>query len=224
MSEGPNIATLGALIGDPARANILAALLSGKALTATELALEAGVTNQTASSHLAKLQDSSLVVAQKQGRHKYFTLAGEDVANMLETMMGFAEKYGHVRVRTGPKDPILRHSRVCYNHLAGEMGVRLWDSLMMRQYLEADQMRLSASGEEFFDDFMPDWRQAQSTRRPLCKACLDWSERRNHLAGSLGTAVLEHLYRLDWARRVKGSRAIVFTSIGEQGFYARFPL
>ena len=224
MLEGPNIATLGALIGDPARANVLAALLSGKALTATELAFEAGVTNQTASSHLAKLQDASLVQSQKQGRHKYFSLAGEDVANMLETMMGFAEKYGHVRVKTGPKDLILRHSRACYNHLAGEMGVRLWDSLMTRQYLAADQKQLTLAGEAFFDDFMPDWRNLCATKRPLCKACLDWSARRSHLAGSLGTAVLEHLYRLDWARRIKGSRAIVFTVLGEQKFHARFPL
>src|ERR1051326_4931839 len=129
MKEGPSIAPVAALAGDPARANMLSALLSGKALTASELANEAGVTAQTASSHLAKLEDGGLIAAVKQGRHRYFRLADRDVAEMLEKMMGVAARAGHLRTRTGPSDPAMRKARVCYDHLAGEMGVQLFDGL-----------------------------------------------------------------------------------------------
>src|SRR5215469_16064965 len=129
FKEGPSIARVASLAGEPARANMLSALLSGKALTASELAGEAGITLQTASSHLSKLESGGLVSSQKQGRHRYFRLAENDVAEMLEAMMGVAARAGHMRTRTGPKDPAMRKARVCYNHLAGEMGVRLFDSL-----------------------------------------------------------------------------------------------
>ena len=122
MKEGPDIALLGSLIGDPARANILTALMSGKALTATELASEAGVTVQTASSHLKKLQEAQLLRQRKQGRHRYFTLADDDVGSVLEAMMGLAARRGLLRTRTGPRDEALRKARVCYNHLAGRSG------------------------------------------------------------------------------------------------------
>src|SRR6185437_11184524 len=134
MKEGPSIAPVAALAGDPARANMLAALMSGKALTASELAGEAGVTAQTASSHLAKLESGKLVAAVKQGRHRYFRLADSDVAEMLEAIMGVAARAGLSRVRPGPSDPAMRHARVCYDHLAGELGVQLHDSLAQRGF------------------------------------------------------------------------------------------
>ncbi len=144
MKEGPDIALLGSLIGDPARANILTALMSGKALTATELASEAGVTVQTASSHLKKLQDANLLRQRKQGRHRYFTLADDDVGSVLEAMMGLAAKRGLVRTRTGPRDDALRKARVCYNHLAGDLGVAIYDGMVSRGYLAESERRLSA--------------------------------------------------------------------------------
>ena len=122
MKEGPDITRIAFLIGDPARANMLTALMSGKALTASELAEEAGVTLQTASSHLSKLVEGGLVRPRRQGRHKYFSLANDDVARVLEGLMGLAAGSGHLRSRTGPKDPALRKARICYNHLAGNMG------------------------------------------------------------------------------------------------------
>ncbi|NNG02830.1 MAG: winged helix-turn-helix transcriptional regulator, partial [Inquilinus sp.] len=125
MKTGPDIAHVAALLGDPARANMLTALMSGRALTASELASEAGVTPQTASAHLARLQQGGLVVPRKQGRHRYYALTGEDVAAVLEALMGLAARTGHLRTRTGPKDPALRRARVCYDHLAGELGVRM---------------------------------------------------------------------------------------------------
>ena len=192
MKEGPDIALLGSLIGDPARANILTALMSGKALTATELASEAGVTVQTASSHLKKLEEAELLRQRKQGRHRYFALADDDVGSVLEAMMGLAAKRGLVRTRTGPKDEGLRKARICYNHLAGELGVKLYDAMVARDQLieRGDEVNLTEKGEIFVDNFGIDLASVSRSRRPLCKSCLDWSSRRTHLAGSLGTAFL----------------------------------
>src|SRR5690606_21538064 len=151
MKEGPDIARIAALIGDPARANMLVALMSGKALTATELAAEAGITAQTASSHLARLHQGGLLLPRKQGRHKYFALASTEVASVLEALMGLAADAGLLRSRTGPKDKALRHARICYNHLAGDMGVQMFDSLVAQSYLVSDssRLRLTEPGRNF---------------------------------------------------------------------------
>lgn len=224
MKEGPSIAPIAALAGDPARANMLAALLSGKALTASELAGEGGVTAQTASAHLAKLQDGGLVSAVKQGRHRYFRLADRDVAEMLEKMMGVAARAGHLRTRTGPRDPAMRKARVCYDHLAGEMGVQMFDSLVTSRRLSArdGEIRLTRSGEAFLADFGIDVGGADASRRPLCKRCLDWSQRRAHLAGAIGAALLSRIYDLKWARRDKSSRAVLFSPDGAAKFQRMF--
>ncbi|MBL4721105.1 MAG: winged helix-turn-helix transcriptional regulator [Alphaproteobacteria bacterium] len=226
MKDGPNIAMLGALIGDPARANMLTALMSGKALTASELAAEAGITLQTASAHLGKLQTGGLLHQRKQGRHRYFSLADEDVASVLESMMGFAEKKGHSRIRTGPKEPALRKARVCYNHLAGELGVQMFDSLTARDFLiEQDAaLTLTDSGRQFFTDFGIDFEPLKKSRRPLCKSCLDWSARRSHLAGSIGSALLASFYKRGWAARIEGARIVAFTKKGEAAFTQSFPV
>ena len=218
MKEGPDIALLGSLIGDPARANILTALMSGKALTATELAIEAGVTVQTTSSHLKKLENAGLLRQRKQGRHRYFALADEDVGSVLESMMGLAAKRGLMRTRTGPKDEALRKARVCYNHLAGELGVELYDSMIAKNWLveRNNEVELTVEGAAFVGKFGIDLNNFSKSRRPLCKACLDWSSRRTHLAGSLGTAFLERFYDLNWAKRVRGSRVIEFSTKGEK--------
>ena len=226
MKEGPDIALLGSLIGDPARANILTALMSGKALTVTELAAEAGVTVQTVSSHLKKLEAAQLLRQRKQGRHRYFALADDEVGAVLEAMMGLAAKRGLLRTRTGPKDEALRKARICYNHLAGDLGVRLYDSMIASGHLEeqGEEICLTRAGEGFVQDFGIDLTAASKTRRPLCKSCLDWSNRRTHLAGSLGTAMLHRIYGLGWASRQTGSRVIGFTRQGEQQFQKAFPL
>ena len=141
MKEGPDIAQIGALIGDPARANMLTALMGGQALTATELAGAAGITLSTASSHLAKLEAGGLVGQRKQGRHRYFTLADDEVGLLLEGLMGFAAHRGYLRARPGPKDPALRKARVCYNHLAGDFGVRMLDRLVADGHVAVDGAR-----------------------------------------------------------------------------------
>jgi DNA-binding transcriptional ArsR family regulator len=223
MKDGPSIAPVAALAGDPARANMLAALLGGKALTAGELAREAGVTAQTASSHLAKLKDGGLIASLAQGRHRYFRLAGHDVAEMLEKMMGVAERAGHVRTRTGPKAPELRRARVCYDHLAGEMAVAMLDAMTQdRLVAGGDAPRLTRRGEDFARGFGIDLGALAKERRPLCKTCLDWSMRRHHLAGSLGAAMLARFMELKWTRRDRASRAVIFSPQGEREFHRLF--
>jgi len=223
MKEGPHIAPVAALIGDPARANMLAALLAGKALTAGELAREAGVSAQTASSHLAKLSDGGLILGLAQGRHRYFRLSGPDVAEMLEKMMGVAARAGHLRTRTGPEAPALRKARVCYDHLAGEMGVMMLDRLVAgRLVTGGDEPRLTARGETAMAKFGIDIALLARERRAMCKPCLDWSMRRYHLAGGLGAALLERFLALKWARRDRLSRAVVFSPQGDRAFQRLF--
>ncbi|HCL64430.1 MAG TPA: transcriptional regulator [Rhizobium sp.] len=225
MSEGPDIARLAALIGDPARANMLLALMDGRALTATELAGAAGIGLPTASSHLAKLEDGGLLAQRKQGRHRYFTLADPSVGRMIESLMGFAASRGHVRHKAGPKEPALRKARICYDHLAGDYGVRMLDSLRARGAVigEEEHPQLTPAGEALVCDHGIDLAELKAQRRPLCRACLDWSERRIHLSGSLGKALLNHFLDHGYARRTPGSRAIVFSPEGERRFAAMFP-
>jgi DNA-binding transcriptional ArsR family regulator len=224
MKEGPSIAPIAALAGDPARANMLAALMHGAALTAGELANEAGVTAQTASAHLAKLAAGGLICALKQGRHRYFRLASADVAEMLEMMMGVAARAGHLRTRPGPTDPLIRKARVCYDHLAGELGVRLFDAMTDARHLAEHDgaWRLTRRGEAFARSFGIDLEALTACRRPLCRACLDWSMRRHHLAGSLGAAFLEGVLAKGWARRARQGRAVLFTPGGEAKFARLF--
>lgn len=220
MKEGPNIAGIAALIGDPARANMLTALMSGRALTVSELAGEAGVTVQTASSHLSKLESGGLLRLRKQGRHKYVSLANDDVAHVIEGLMGLAVGAGQLRTRTGPKDAALRKARVCYNHLAGEMGTQLYDALLARGYIatSGDDLSLTPAGRAHVAAFGIDLPGLTAKRTPLCRECLDWSERRSHLAGSLGRAVLSRIEQLGWARRTAETRVVAFTKLGEAQF------
>jgi DNA-binding transcriptional ArsR family regulator len=227
MKAGPDIAMVTALVGDPARANMLTALMTGRALTASELAHEAGVTPQTASSHLAKLEGGGLIDQEKQGRHRYFRLTDPDVAGVLEGLEGLAARAGHLRVRTGPKDPALRRARVCYDHLAGDLGVQMLDSLKKQRLLRQrkDEIELTAEGERFLAKTLQISAESLAhPRRPKCKACLDWSERRHHLAGTLGAALMTRFTELKWAARdaTPGSRVVNFTRNGENRFAALF--
>lgn len=226
MKDGPSIVGIAALIGDHARAEILTALTAGEALTATELATVAGVTKQTASGHLAKLLEARLVAVENQGRHRYFRLGGRDVAQLLENLMGVAYRTGAVRVRASPREPALRKARVCYDHLAGELGVLVFDGLEERRLLHtgSEGLQLTPRGRQFFAGMGIDTDALASQRRPLCRACLDWSVRRHHLAGALGAALLQRCYALGWARRLKDSRVVNFSTAGEKELRDRFRL
>jgi DNA-binding transcriptional ArsR family regulator len=227
MKAGPDIAMVASLVGDPARANMLTALMSGRALTAGELAHQAGITPQTASSHLAKLEAGGLIEPEKQGRHRYYRLTGPDVGGVLEGLAGLAARAGHMRVRTGPKDPALRRARICYDHLAGDLGVQMLDSMKKQRLVRQSQqaIELTAEGRRFMAKTLQiDAETLAHPRRPVCKACLDWSERRHHLAGTLGAALMTRFTELKWAARdsAPGSRVVNFSRTGEKRFAALF--
>jgi len=218
MREGPDIARIASLVGDPARANMLSALMGGTALTASELALEAGVSLPTASSHLSKLMEGGLLTLASQGRHRYYGLAGPQVAGMIEAITGVAETVGPRRVRPGPRDAAMRVARVCYDHLAGEQAVAMLDRLVEKDILLRDEKetRLGPSAASHFAAIGID--VDARPRRPVCRACLDWSVRRSHLAGTLGAAILDKILAEKWARREKDSRAVIFSPLGKQAF------
>lgn len=216
-----SVLSIAAVAGEPARASMLAALMGGKALTATELALEAGVAPSTASSHLARLERAGLIEIAQQGRHRYFRLAGADVADILERLMGLAPQTSE-GVRTGPSNPELRNLRVCYDHLAGERAVALLDGLRKRRRIvERDgSLLVSRDGEALLRDLGIDFEALRRTRRPLCRPCLDWSERRHHLGGALGAAILDRLLARRWARREPDSRVVILSPEGERRLQA----
>ena len=224
MKDGPNIARIAGLVGDPARAEMLTALMTGQALTATELVNVAGLTKQTVSGHLAKLVDAQLLAVEHQGRHRYFRLADPDVAHLLESLMGIAFRTGAVRVRSSPREPALRKARVCYDHLAGDLGVAAMDSLVERRMLRvaAGAPELTRRGREFCAELGIALEPLSRQKRPLCRTCLDWSVRRPHLAGALGAAILSRCFELGWARRATGSRIVQFSTAGERAFRERF--
>lgn len=219
-SIAPDVATTAALLADPTRAAMLLALMDGRALTATELALEGQVAPSTASSHLARLTEAGLLAVLRQGRQRYFRLANASVGELLEGLLGFAARDDHPAVRTGPTDPALRHARTCYDHLAGHCGVALWDRLHARAYLsERDgATALTAQGEAWCRAFDIDLAAVRASRRPLCRPCLDWSERRMHLAGALGAAILDRMLALALAlvQRHPSGRSLRVTPKGER--------
>lgn len=215
------ISKVAALIGDPARANMLVALMDGRALTVTELAGVAGVTMQTASGHLARLSEAGLTSTASQGRHRYVRLAGPEVSQVLESLMTLAQHTGSVPVRTGPNDSALRTARVCYDHLAGEHAVRFHDMLVDEQFIvEGSSAVLTPAGKDYFLGLGIDVYELGRGRRQLCRACLDWSERRSHLGGALGAAFLAKLFESGIASRGAG-RVIRLRPEGLSGLVGR---
>jgi len=216
MTEGPNLAKLAALLAEPARAQMLTLLLAGQALTATELADAAGVGRPTASAHLARLESAGFLRCAQQGRHRYYRLADESVADMLEQMVGIASRVGAMPLLTGPRDAALREARVCYDHLAGTHAVSLFDRLLANGVLIRDgsALTLAPSAPATLRDLPLDWAAIIHARRVPCRACLDWSERRDHLAGALGAALLQLALDNGWLRRLQASRAVHFTPSG----------
>jgi DNA-binding transcriptional ArsR family regulator len=222
MSEITRMASVAALLGDPARANILIALMDGRALTAKELAFAAHVSPQTASGHLFRLTDANLLAAEKQGRHRYFRLASPLVGQMLETVMAVAGPEP-APLRTWRGGEALRTARTCYDHLAGRLGVALADSLANAGHLtlSPDGGEVTEQGHAFLSDF---GAEPAAGKRVFCRPCLDWSERRPHIAGRLGAAIATRCLDLGWIARQRDTRAVAITPTGEQGFAATFAI
>lgn len=231
MTNTALAAEIAALAGDPGRAGMLNALMDGRALTATELAKAAGVTPQTASGHLARMTTAGLIAVEKQGRHRYHRLATPSVARVLESIMHLAAELEPKRkaVRVGPKDAALRKARTCYDHFAGRLGVALADAMIAegRVELTSEAGIVTDEGLEFLRRIGIDVDALQTRRtkrsgRVLCRPCLDWSERRMHLAGAVGAAICAHSLDAGWTRRVAGSRAINVTPKGAKIFGEAF--
>ena len=222
MKEGPDISKVAAMMGDPARANMLMALMSGMALTSKELSREASITPSTASGHLSRLEASGLVVSRKQGRFKYFELADTDVADAVEALVTVAARAGHLRTRPGPRDDRMREARTCYDHLAGRHAVGLFDCWVEKGVLTCENGRADVTnkGRGFLGKLGLDLTSLEGKRRPLCRTCIDWSERRNHLGGGLGAAVLSHMLDQGWAEREATARTVRISPDGEARFRA----
>ena len=220
------MAGVAALVGDPARATMLASLMDGRALTATELALDAGVSPQTASGHLAKLVDAHLLTVLKQGRHRYHRLASPLVGRMLEGIMAVAAIEAPPRHRPrSARDDAMCFARTCYDHLAGRLGVALADALVERGIVQLDDDggQVTQEGRAFFGDFGVE-AEGGARRGAFCRPCLDWSERRWHLGGRLGVDLARRCFDLGWIERRRDSRAVALTQEGRAGFAVRFGL
>jgi DNA-binding transcriptional ArsR family regulator len=224
MIADANLAEVAALLGDPARANMMAALLDGRALTAGELAYAGRVSPQTASAHLAKLTGARLLVALRQGRNRYYRLASPHVARMVESIMVVAALDAPPRRRPpSTRDEALRAARTCYDHLAGRLGVALADALVAhgRVVLDDDGGEVTPAGLALLRDLGAEWNQA-GRHRAFCRPCLDWTERRPHLAGVVGAALAERCFALGWIERLRDSRAVRITPKGRDGLRAAF--
>jgi DNA-binding transcriptional ArsR family regulator len=224
MKNGRYIAEIAALMGDPARANMLAALMGGGALNAGDLAFAAHVTAQTASAHLAKLVEARLLASEKRGRYRYFRLASTEVARMLEEIMSVAVA-GAPRYRPAwMRDDALRSARTCYDHLAGRLGVALTESLAVKQFVVLDQDggEVTEDGSRFFAKLGLDLIGSAGKRRRFCRPCVDWSERRPHLGGAVGAALAQRCFALGWIERIKDTRAVAITPAGRVGFRTEF--
>jgi DNA-binding transcriptional ArsR family regulator len=214
------------LIGDPTRASIMWALLDGKAFTATELAIVAATTPQNISMHLAKLVQADLLNVENQGRHRYYKYARKEVAYAIEAMANLLPPASLKSPAEKESNSAIKHCRTCYDHLAGKVGVAVTDSLLKQKILveNNNQFEVSVKGEKWFAAFDIDADELKQQRRSFLRPCLDWSERRHHMAGSLAAAFLNKMIERDWFRTTKNSRALIVTGKGQKKLYEYFKL
>lgn len=225
MNAYPNITVIASLIADTSRSIFLSALLDGRALPAGELAYMAGVSPQTASNHLAKLVTGGLLEVEQQGRHRYYRLANEDIANLIEKMASIAPPAQIRSLKQSNQLQQLSYARTCYGHLAGKLGVLLCEALLRRGYLvehkeaQDKDYLITEKGLQWFSSFGIKLQLKSGSRRAIARKCLDWSERRHHLSGLLGEQLVKRLLELDWIRQKTGSRSVEVTEAGKSGLY-----
>ncbi len=226
MLADVDLARIGSLLGDRRRATMLLALLGGETLPAHELAARAGASSSLASSHLTKLLDGGLVTAERRGRERHYRVAGREVAEALEALVGVAPARPAHSLREANRGAAIRRARTCYDHLAGELGVELTDALAYQGTIawRDGNLLLTRSGERRLADLGVDVAGARAARRAFTRHCIDWTERRPHLAGALGAAIAARLFELGWVRRVPGGRALTVTSTGARELLVQFAL
>ena len=215
-----------ALIGDATRASILWNLLDGKAFTATELAIAVETSAQNISMHLGKLLDADLISVEKQGRHKYYRFSNKEVAYAVEAMANLIPKSEISAKKKTENYPPIKYCRTCYDHLAGKIGVALAESLLEQKIIieKNNTFEITSEGEKWFSDFGVNIGEAKKQKRIFLKPCLDWSERRYHIAGSVGTLLLNKMLEQDWIRRTANSRVIIITGKGEKEMLKSFKI
>lgn len=197
-------------MSDPSRVSILCALMDGRAWTATELSAVAGIAASTTSGHLTRLLDNGLVICLTQGRHRYYSLGGHHIAGLLENLMGVSMRHS---MAFASRTPVrLRYARTCYDHLAGELAVKIYDFLLHEHWLEAGGDALTAAGKVHFQRLGAELHPRP--RRKACCPCLDWSERRFHLGGDAGRALMTLFLQKGWISRIPGYREISVTDSG----------
>ena len=222
------LSEIAALMGDPARAAMLQLLMDGRAHTASDLALSAGVTAQTASGHLARMVEASLLDARAQGRNRFYRLASGEVAHAIESLMALAGTRAAPASKGAAwrRDPDLRFCRTCYDHLAGQIGIVVTDSLTQRGHLEPKGPRdwtLTNSGELFCTRLGVDLPGARNaSTRHFARQCLDWSERRPHIAGALGSAIADTFFKKGWVERLRRGRTVRLTDSGRRALTSQF--
>lgn len=226
MITGPIIAETAALLGDPARATMVSALLDGRALTASELASAARITPQTASTHLAKLTEAGVLSVVRSGRHRYFRLALPTVADLIDGIVAVALEKRPRHRPLSRQARALSAARICYDHLAGRLSVDLTDSLVAHEYivLGDDIAEITTAGTRFLTAFGIELPTLRSTRRYFCRLCLDWTERRPHIAGAVGVALTKRCFDLGWIERTTRSHAVIVTPLGRRGFQKTFAI
>jgi len=214
------------LIGDATRASILWNLLDGKAFTATELAIAVETSAQNISMHLGKLLDADLISVEKQGRHKYYRFSNKEVAYAVEAMANLIPKPEISAKKKTENYPPIKYCRTCYDHLAGKIGVALAESLLQQKIIieKNNTFEITSEGEKWFSDFGVNIGEAKKQKRIFLKPCLDWSERRYHIAGSVGTLLLNKMLEQDWIRRTANSRVILITGKGEKEMLKSFKI
>jgi DNA-binding transcriptional ArsR family regulator len=224
MGEVAQLSEIASLVGDPARANIMSVLMDGRAHTASELAYLAHVAAPTASGHLAKLRAARLIALARQGRHHYYRLASPEVARMIEAIGAVAAAGPPRRIALSRHATALREARTCYDHLAGRVAVAIADRLVARGdiVLSEDGGEVADAGADFLARFGLDLTVARARKRAFCRPCLDWTERRPHLGGAVGAALLCRCASLGWIERVRDSRAVRISPAGRAGFTATF--
>ncbi|MEJ3720839.1 winged helix-turn-helix domain-containing protein [Paenibacillus polymyxa] len=226
MSTKSNVAMIASLVSEPSRAAILTALLDGRFHTASELAHMAGIKPQTASFHLAKMTEAQVVTVEKQGRHRYYGIQDPEVAQVMESLLSIAPPVPIKSFKQASENEAIRLARTCYDHVAGHLGVQIMSFFIQRRILSEDQdgLHITQQGEIFFADFQIDLKNTRQKRRSFSHKCLDWSERRHHLAGALGSALLDRLFELHWVEHLPTTRAIRITAEGKRGFKEVFSI
>ena len=212
------------LIGDPTRATILWTLLEGKAFTATELAVAAETSPQNISMHLAKLVHAGLLCVERQGRHRYYKFSRKDIAYGIEAMANLIPYTETTKSIPGENNSPIKYCRTCYDHLAGKVGVLITDSLIQQKIIvdKTNSFTVSARGQKWFSNLDINIDNLKQERRFLIRPCLDWSERRHHMAGSLAASLLDKMLSADWLRKTKNSRAVIITGKGQKKLYEYF--